>query len=189
MTGLVTFHGPMLYSFTREVAPFTVKSLLHLMCNPETYHVEFSEDSQVRVLRPGIAEGDLLGGNLSILVNLIGTENDFDTSGKILFIEDVDEYLYNLDRMLLHLKRSGKLEKIAGLIVGEMVDIKDNDVLFGKDADEIISDILRETTFPIITNFPCGHGKNQTTIPLSIKARLECNQHGISLSLLESPVL
>ena len=190
MTGLVTFHGPMLYSFINEVDPFTITSMLQLMSDPEQYKVEFSGDSyQVRVLRHGIAEGELLGGNLSILVNLIGTPHDFDTSGKILFMEDVDEYLYNFDRMLLHLKRSGKLDKVAGLIVGEMVDIKDNEVPFGRDVDDIILDILWDTTFPIITNFPCGHGKNQITLPISIKARLECNERGASLHLLESPIL
>jgi len=189
MTGLVTFHGPMLYSFVSGVDKFTITYLQYLMCNPEPYKVNFSEDSQVKVLRAGISEGQLFGGNLSILVNLIGTAHAFDTSEKILFIEDVDEYLYNLDRMILHLKRSGKLDKIAALIVGEMVDIKDNEIPFGKNVDEIILDVCRNTNFPIITNFPCGHGKKQLTIPISVKARLECNKRDITLCLLESPVL
>ncbi|MCJ7578631.1 MAG: LD-carboxypeptidase [candidate division Zixibacteria bacterium] len=189
MTGLVTFHGPMLYSFIGEVDPFNITYLQHSICNPEPYKAEFSKTSQVKVLRAGIAEGELFGGNLSILVNLIGTAHDFDTSGKILFIEDIDEYLYSLDRMLLHLRRASKLDKLAALIVGEMVNIKDNDIPFGKDVNEIILDICRETDFPIITNFPCGHGKHQLTIPISIKARLECNERGVILSLLESPIL
>ena len=188
MTGLVTFHGPMLYSFIGKADPFTLKYLHHSLSNPAPYQVEFKRTSKVKALRSGTAEGELFGGNLSILVNLIGTPNDFDTRGKILFIEDVDEYLYTLDRMLLHLKRSGKFDEIAGLIVGEMVDMKDNEVPFGKGVEEIVMDILGDTHFPVIMNFPCGHGKEQLTLPISVKARLKCRGNGSRLSLLESPV-
>lgn len=189
MTGLVTFHGPMLYSFVNEIDSFSITYLQHAICNIEPYRLNFSKNSQIKILRPGIAEGELFGGNLSVLVNLIGTRYDFETSGKILFIEDIDEHLYNLDRMLLHLKRSGKLDRVKALIVGEMMNVKDNEVSFGKDVDEIILDICRETDFPIISNFPCGHGKKQLTIPISIKTRLECNERCISLCLLESAIL
>lgn len=187
-TGLVTFHGPMLYSFINEVDPFIITYLSQAICQSEPYNVEFEKNSQVKVLRSGIAEGELLGGNLSILVNLIGTSHDFDTSGKILFIEDVDEYLYNLDRMLLHMKRSGKLENVAGLIIGEMTDIKDNNIPFGKDIDEIVLDIVGDSSFPIVSNFPCGHGKSLMTMPISIRARLKCDEQGAKLSMLELPV-
>ncbi|MDD5435700.1 MAG: LD-carboxypeptidase [Nitrospira sp.] len=187
-TGLVTFHGPMLYSLINEAEPFTIEYLQHAICNVEPYNVDFPKDSQVKVLRPGIAEGELIGGNLSILVNLIGTSHDFDTVGKILFIEDVDEYLYNIDRMLVHLKRSGKLNKLAGLIIGEMTDIKDNNIPFGKDIDGIFSDILGDTAFPMVSNFPCGHGKSLMTLPISIRARLECDEQVVKLSMLELPV-
>ncbi|MBI5193157.1 MAG: LD-carboxypeptidase [Nitrospirae bacterium] len=205
-TGLVTFHGPMLYSFINEVDPFTVTYLQHAICNPEPYIVEFPNETLKTevltkeigdspplfkgglggVLRPGIAEGELIGGNLSILVNLIGTKHDFDTAGKILIIEDVDEYLYNIDRMLIHLKRSGKLDKPAGLIIGEMKDIKDNNIPFGKDVDGIVLDIVGDTSFPIISNFPCGHGKSLMTMPISISARFVCDEQGVKLSFLES---
>lgn len=203
-TGLITFHGPMLHSFINEVDPFTITYLQHAICNPEPFSIGeilspplekggtggfdavLSDDNQVKVLRPGIAEGELIGGNLSILVNLIGTTHDFDTTGNILFIEDVDEYLYNLERMLIHMKRSGKLDKVAGLIIGEMTDMKDNNIPFGKVIDEIVLDIVGDTSFPIISNFPCGHGKSLMTMPVSIMARLECDEKGVNLSFLES---
>lgn len=187
-TGLVTFHGPMLHSFTDKADPFTLRYLRHSLSDPLPYQVAFDSASRVRTLRPGMAEGELFGGNLSILVNLIGTPNDFDTRGMILFIEDVDEYYYSLERMLLHLKRSGKFDEIAGLIVGEMVNMKDNEVLFGKDVAGIVMDVLGDSHFPVIMNFPCGHGNEQLTIPISVKARLECSREGSHFSLLESPV-
>ena len=188
-TGLITFHGPMLHSFINEADSFTITYLQYAICSDEPYNANFSIDTQVRVLRPGIAEGELIGGNLSILVNLIGTPHDFDTSGKILFIEDVDEYLYNLERMLIHLKRSGKIDKLAGLIIGEMKDIKDNNIPFGKDIDGMVLDIVGNTTFPIVTNFPCGHNKNQMTIPISVMARLECDENRANLAMPEPAVV
>lgn len=107
--------------------------------------------------RAGIGEGELVGGNLSLLYALSGSKSDISTAGKILFIEDLDEYLYHIDRMMLNLKRSGKLEKLAGLVVGGMNDMKDNLVPFGKTAEEIILDAVKEYDFPVGFGFPAGH--------------------------------
>src|SRR5690606_34898045 len=90
--------------------------------------------------RTGIAEGALIGGNLALLHNVSGTSSDFSTKGKVLFLEDVDEYLYSIDRMMVHLDRAGKLKDLAGLIVGHFSDMKDNAIPFGKDAYEIIAE-------------------------------------------------
>jgi muramoyltetrapeptide carboxypeptidase len=108
--------------------------------------------------KTGLREGILTGGNLSIIYSLMGTESELDTDGKILFIEDVDEYLYHIDRMMMTLKRSGKLDKLNGLIVGGMDRMKDNEIPFGKTAREIISGAVEEFGYPVCFDFPAGHG-------------------------------
>lgn len=107
--------------------------------------------------RIGEAVALVCGGNLSMLYSLAGSDMDIDTSGKILFIEDLDEYLYHIDRMMMNLKRSGKLDKLAGLVVGGMNDMNDNAIPFGKTAEEIIAEAVQEYNYPVIFGFPAGH--------------------------------
>jgi len=106
---------------------------------------------------PGRARGVLTGGNLSMLYSMSGTPSDIETDGKILFIEDLDEYLYHIDRMMMNLKRSGKLQKLAGLVVGGMNDMNDNPIPFGRTAYEIIADSVSDYDFPKIFGFQGGH--------------------------------
>lgn len=122
--------------------------------------------------RKGKSEGFLTGGNLAILCSLIGSNSDIDTSGKILFIEDVGEYLYRLDRMMWTLKRAGKLQKLAGLIVGGMTDMKDNDTPFGKTAYEIIAEAVEEYDYPVCYGFPAGHREDNRALILGRKVKL-----------------
>ena len=105
----------------------------------------------------GSASGILVGGNLSILFSLLGSPSAIDCTDKILFIEDLDEYLYHLDRMMINLKRNGCLESLKGIIVGGMTKMKDNDIPWGKNALEIIEDVTKNYNIPIIYNFPAGH--------------------------------
>ncbi len=107
--------------------------------------------------KSGKATGKLIGGNLSVLYSLSGTPYDIDTKDAILFLEDLDEYLYHIDRMMMNLKLSGKLNNLKGMVVGGMSDMKDNTIPFGKDANEIISEHLNNYDFPVIFNFPAGH--------------------------------
>ena len=107
--------------------------------------------------RSGSASGQLIGGNLSILYSLCGSPSDIDTRGKILFIEDLDEYLYHIDRMMMNMKRSGKLEGLAGLIVGGMNEMNDNKVPYGQTAYEIIREAVSVYNFPVIFDFKSGH--------------------------------
>jgi muramoyltetrapeptide carboxypeptidase len=107
--------------------------------------------------REGNAEGLLVGGNLSILYSLNGSVSELDTAGKILFLEDVDEYLYHIDRIMMNLKRAGKLAKLKGLIVGGMTKMNDNQIPYGKTANEIIADTVKEYKFPVCFDFPAGH--------------------------------
>lgn len=123
--------------------------------------------------RLGEAEAMLVGGNLSVLYSLLGSESDIDTDGKILFLEDLDEYLYHIDRMMQALKRSGKLDRLAGLIVGGMSDMKDNAVPFGADANQIIASIVAEYDYPVCFGFPAGH--EALNMPLIMGAPLKLN--------------
>ncbi len=118
--------------------------------------------------RLGNASGKIIGGNLSLLTNVIGTKSDFDTKNKILFIEDVGEYLYTADRMLQQLKRSGKLNKLAGLIVGGFTDMKDTDRPYGKKIEDIIKEIVAEYEYPVCFHFPISHGKENLAVKIGV---------------------
>jgi muramoyltetrapeptide carboxypeptidase len=107
--------------------------------------------------RVGNGTGILIGGNLSLLVAVLNSVSDMDYSGKILFIEDVGEYLYNIDRMMHTLKRAGKLKNLAGLIVGSFSETKDNDIPFGQTVSEIIMQVVAHYDYPVCFNFPAGH--------------------------------
>jgi muramoyltetrapeptide carboxypeptidase len=107
--------------------------------------------------KPGQANGIMVGGNLSLIYALSGTNFDIDTKGKILFLEDLDEYLYHIDRMMMQLKHSGKLKHLKALMIGGMTDMKDNAIPFGKSAEEIIIDVVSEYDYPVCFNVPAGH--------------------------------
>jgi muramoyltetrapeptide carboxypeptidase len=122
--------------------------------------------------RVGKAKGRVIGGNLSVLYSMTATPYDIDTTGCILFIEDLDEYLYHIDRMMMNLKLSGKLDKLAGLIVGGMSDMRDNTIPFGKDALEIIDSYTRNSNYPVIFNFPAGHIEENYPLILGKEAEI-----------------
>ncbi len=129
--------------------------------------------------RYGKATGELVGGNLSILYSLLGSKSAINCDGKILFMEDLDEYLYHIDRMMMNLKRCGCLEKLSGIVVGSMTKMKDNDIPWGKDALEIIQDVTKDLKIPVIYNFPAGHISDNRSLILgskvSINANAECS--------------
>ena len=130
----------------------------------------------------GIAEGEIVGGNLSILYSLMGSNSDLDTDGKILFIEDLDEYLYHIDRMMISLKRSGKLENIKGLIVGGMTNMHDNKVRYGRNAEQIIRDYIIPYNIPTCFGFPAGHIKDNRCIKFGVESVLNVNKSDVFLS-------
>lgn len=105
----------------------------------------------------GIAIGQLVGGNLSVLYSLLGSKSSINTDQKILFVEDLDEYLYHIDRMMQNFKRNGYFENLAGIIVGGMTKMNDNDIKFGKTAEEIIADFVKPLNIPVVFNAPFGH--------------------------------
>ena len=116
--------------------------------------------------KEGEAVGQLVGGNLSILYSLLGSKSTISIENKILFIEDVGEYEYHIDRMLLNLKRNGYFEKCKGLIIGGISDIRENDVAFGKTVEEIVLDAVKEYDFPVSFDFPAGHVRDNRTLIL-----------------------
>ena len=120
----------------------------------------------------GEADGRLVGGNLSLLAHLVGTPSDINTKNKILFIEDIGEYIYNIDRIMYQLKRSGKLEKLAGLIVGKFSDMKDTERPFGQTTEEVISDVVKEYDYPVCFNFPVSHEKENYALKIGVKYTL-----------------
>ena len=130
----------------------------------------------------GKIEGEIVGGNLSILYSLLGSQSDINTASKILFIEDLDEYLYHIDRMMISLKRNGMLSKLKGLIVGGMSDMNDNSISFGKTAEQIILDYTKDYDFPICFGFPAGHLSDNRCIRFGTNSVLEINKNGVSLS-------
>lgn len=126
--------------------------------------------------RTGKSSGELIGGNLSILYSLTGTNSDIDTKGKILFIEDLCEYAYHVDRMIWNLKKANKLENLAGLIVGGFTDIKPGPIPFGQEAYEIILDAVKDYDYPICFDFPAGHMEDNRALIMGRNVNLEVSQ-------------
>ena len=129
----------------------------------------------------GEAIGELVGGNLALLAHLVGTDSDLKTKGKILFIEDVGEYIYNIDRMFYQLKRSGKLSKLAGLIIGGFSDMKDTERPFGKTVYEVIHEIVREYDFPVCFDFPVSHTDRNYALKIGAGYKLKVGKTKVTL--------
>ncbi|XZF13319.1 S66 peptidase family protein [Chitinophagaceae bacterium MMS25-I14] len=174
-TGIATMHSPMCGAFKPET-----EELDYLQCfrkalagEPLKYEIPAATFN-----RKGMAEGVLTGGNLAILAHLTGSASEADTTGKILFIEDIGEYLYNLDRLLLNLKRAGKFDQLKGLIVGSFTDMQDTDRPFGQHVEQIIWDKVKKYDYPVLFNFPCGHQDVNYTLRLGMNYRIEVGEHG-----------
>lgn len=131
--------------------------------------------------RLGFANGEIIGGNLSVLYSLCGSPSAINTDGKILFIEDLDEYLYHIDRMMMNLKRNGMLKNLAGLIVGGMTKMNDNAIPFGKTAEEIIYNSVKEYNYPVCFNFPAGHIEDNRALILGREVGLKIDEINLSL--------
>lgn len=132
---------------------------------------EFSFESSF-LINAKAFEGEVVGGNLSILYSLLGSEDCIETKGKILFIEDLDEYLYHVDRMMMALKRAGKLQHLKGILIGGMSDMNDNQIPFGKNAIQIIEEHTKGYGYPVIFDFPAGHQKQNFPIIMGKKAQI-----------------
>ncbi|WP_236705017.1 LD-carboxypeptidase [Hymenobacter sp. AT01-02] len=132
----------------------------------------------------GTATGELVGGNLSILQTLTGTRSDCSTAGRILFLEDIDEYLYAIDRMLVHLDRTGKLASLAGLLVGHFTNPQDNTTPYGQTPNEIIAYYAGKYGFPVAHGFPVGHEPQNMALICGRMAQLRVDNTGARLAYL-----
>ena len=164
-----SIHGPMAYSF-KNIHQNSANLMIDLLKGKKTNINVKHSDFNIT----GTTDGKLIGGNLSIICSLVGSESimSFDED-YILFIEEVDEYLYHLERMLYMLDRAGILNKIKGLVVGQMTGIMDNERPFGKTPFELILDIVKQYNYPVCFNFPIGHEKKNHPIIMGAKIKLE----------------
>ncbi len=175
--GIKTLHAQMPVAIETKTK-VTINSIKDILFGNE-YSIEIASENSNKI---GKASGQLVGGNLSILYSLCGSHSAINTDGKILFIEDIDEYLYHIDRMLQNLKRNGLFANLKGLIVGGMTQMHDNDIPFGKTAEEIILDICKEFDFPIAFNFPAGHLEDNRALVLGREVKFEIDYNNVNLS-------
>lgn len=176
--GFTTFHGPMpMNAENPHNDPRTFPLLLEVLHKgAKTYRFD-----EAVCVRGGAADGYLTGGCLSLLQTLLGTPNDTPTEGALLFIEDVGEPLYRIDRMLGHLRAAGKLKGLRGLIAGPFLEISDKD-RYGLSLRDILLEAAPEDV-PVVMNVPCGHGDFNITLPLGVKAYLTVTPQGTELAL------
>jgi muramoyltetrapeptide carboxypeptidase len=191
--GLVTFYGPMVT--TEMAATFLPENRRRLLSNlmktepPEPLGV-VSGDLGSAIIRSGIVEGRLLGGCLSVLVTLLGTDHLPFLEGAILFIEDVDEEPYRLDRYLTQLRLSGHMSRVAGVAVGQLIDCEPRQdrpsYIRSRGSGDVLRDRLSDLDIPVLSGLGFGHGRHQATIPQGVMARLDADRGW--LHLLESGV-
>ena len=173
--GIATLHSSMPLSMKNLPNDHTQITTLINSLKGELPAYEFAFHS---LNRAGEMEGELVGGNLSVLYSILGSESVVDTDGKILFLEDLDEYLYHIDRMMMNMKRNGKLSKLKGLIIGGMSDMNDNAIPFGKSAGEIILEAVAKYDYPVCFNFPAGHIDDNCALILGKKAAIRITDSG-----------
>ena len=174
--GITTMHAPMPVDFHKctQEAKQVFKKLL--FGEKVSYEIQPSSKNKL-----GSGSGQLIGGNVSVLYSLCGSVSATETDGKILCIEDLDEYLYHIDRMLQNLKRNSYFEKLHGLIVGGMNSMHDNIIPFGKTVPEIILEVVSEYDFPVVFDFPMGHIENNQALILGAEVLLEVGEDGVRM--------
>jgi muramoyltetrapeptide carboxypeptidase len=171
LCNVMSIHGQMPYTFN-EASSESLESLRRaLFGEPIKY-----EYNSAFVNRPGNAEGILIGGNLTLLIMLEGSVSEMDYTDKILFIEDVGEPEYSIDRLMRMLKRSGKLASLKGLIVGDFTTIAQEEIPFGQSPEDIIMDLVKDYDYPVCFNFPTGHISDNRAMILGQQVQLEVRQ-------------
>ena len=166
--GVETLHATMPVNF-RENTEDALNGLFEVLSGKRPEYRWVSG----KLYKKGTAGGALIGGNLSVLYSMLGSSSFPETEGNVLFLEDLDEYLYHIDRMMQALKRAGKLEGLSGLVIGAMTDMNDNTVAFGKTAGEIIFESVEEYGYPVVMNFSAGHINNNLPLIIGGKTVLE----------------
>ena len=166
--GIPSLHASMPFFFANKT-PEAKQSLLDALLGTPLHYV-FPAHKMNRI---GQMEGEIVGGNLSVLYGMIGSDTFPELEGKILFIEEVDEYIYHIDRMMHALKRAGKLARLKGLIVGGLTQIHDNPDPFGMSVEEVIAEAVAEYDYPVCFGFPAGHFDDNRSLFFGLKSRME----------------
>jgi muramoyltetrapeptide carboxypeptidase len=187
--GFITFHGPMVWNFAHPHDRRTADDLFDLLENKKkNFKRSFTG---IDCIKPGKAEGVLVGGNITRLELLMSTPYDWTAKDSILFLEDVDEVIYKLDEKLHHLRLAGRFKNVCAVIVGEMIDIADGENGFAKKGDNAYGKTLRQVflenlpkDIPLCMDFPCGHGKYITTLPIGAQTKLALNKNGVELTFM-----
>lgn len=175
-----TIHGTMPVFFPNN-SEESLSSLKKVLMSNE---MEYEEQSSTpNLCRNGNTKAEIIGGNLSILYSLCGSESAINTTGKILFLEDLCEYLYATDRMLQNIKRNGLFDNLAGVIIGGFSDMKDGPIPFGKNAEELIFDYVKHLDIPIFTGFPAGHINDNRSLIFGHPVNMKVESGTINLSL------
>jgi muramoyltetrapeptide carboxypeptidase len=181
--GWVTIYGPMAASPSLwEISGSEKEHLKSLWTNPN--YLPKITFPQLESFAPGVAEGRLTGGCLSVVVTSLGTDYEIRTEGAILFLEDLSESPYRLDRMISHLKLAGKLDHIAGLLLGSFIDCEPDDATYT--ARDVLRDVVGDLQVPVLYNFPAGHGRENWALPFGTRVRMDTDKR--SLALLEPAV-
>jgi muramoyltetrapeptide carboxypeptidase len=173
---VATLHSIM--PFTVPKAPEEVKDTLRKALFGEV--ISYTIPSKSQDVK-GKASGELVGGNISILYSLLGSKSAIDTKDKILFIEDLDEYLYHIDRMMYNLKRNNYFKNVKGIVIGSMADMHDNEIPFGQNEVQIITEICKNHHIPIVFEFPAGHQIDNRTLILGSQVDFEVNEKEVKL--------
>lgn len=178
--GFESLHALMCVSLTEDLSEIedsieTFKSTL--FGNPVNYQLAYSSSNRV-----GAASGQLVGGNLTILHTMLGSKESIDTSGKILFIEEIGEYKYHIDRMLQSMKRAGYFDNLKGLVVGDMSKMRKNTTLWGTSVEQLILDALAEYDFPIAFGMPAGHEKDNRAFVMGRTITLKVSKESSSVT-------
>jgi muramoyltetrapeptide carboxypeptidase len=188
LSGVVTFHGPVaragMSDFSRRHFQAVLTSTVapgRLGRLPPPSNVLVPRENRIATLCPGVAEGELAGGNLTLLQCLIGTPYFPELAGAILFLEDVGEDLYRVDRMLAHLRLIGALRRLAGVLVGRFTDLERSGGDGALGFDEVLAGYFEPLGIPVAYGFPVGHIDAQWTLPLGVRARLDAGAGEVEL--------
>ena len=178
-TQIQCLHAQMPYTFD-ESTPEALSSLKKVIFGErQTYHYSSEFNNQ-----PGVGKGILIGGNLTLLVMMQGSVSEMDFDDKILFLEDVGEQEYSIDRMLRMLKRAGKLKNLRGLIIGAFNEIAEEKISFGQTAEQVIWDIVKDYDYPVCFNFPTGHIENNLSMVLGAEVELKAEKNDVQFKYL-----
>ena len=175
--GIPTLHASMPYYLDHKT-PEALQSLYDALTGKPLHY----EWPAFHLNKQGEVKGVMVGGNLSVLCGMLGSNSFPETDGKILFIEEVDEYIYHVERMMYGLKRAGKLNHLKALVIGGLTEIHDNPDPFGKTVEQAIFDVVKEYDYPVCFGFPAGHQPDNRAIVLGKEVNLEINDQLSSFS-------